>query len=75
LVVVYARTSYVQFWVRIYGLSQEYWRSRILFEKASGVCIWPLHTHVLVDVDISQRLYEEIMVERERYAFYVKYSL
>jgi hypothetical protein len=52
LVVVYARTSYVQFWVRIYGLSQEYWRSRILFEKASG-CAFGHYAHVLVDVDIS----------------------
>jgi hypothetical protein len=37
-------------------------------------CAFGHYAHVLVDVDISQRLYEEIMVdrERERYAFYVE---
>jgi hypothetical protein len=38
-------------------------------------CAFGHYVHVLVDVDVSQHLYEEIMVERERYAFYVKYSL
>ena len=32
--------------------------------------IW-YYARILVDVDLSERIFEEVMVEREGYAFYV----
>ncbi|MCI34005.1 defensin-like protein, partial [Trifolium medium] len=62
-------------------LPQEYWRQRTLFEIASEVDT-PLalddatlnrtfghYARVLVDIDLSKHLFEEILVEREGYAF------
>ncbi|KAK2418107.1 hypothetical protein QL285_040346 [Trifolium repens] len=77
-----------QVWVRIYGLSQEYWRPKILFAIASSVGT-PLCTdvvtnkpkfdrtfghfvRVLVDLDISNELSYEILVERKGFAFFVE---
>lgn len=76
-----------QVWVRIYGLSQEYWRKKILFAIASSVGT-PICTdsisgkpmiertfghfaRVLVDMDLAQQLRYRVLVERKGYAFFV----
>lgn len=77
----------VQVWIRIFGLSQEYWRKRILFAIAGGVgtpiCTDSItskprlertfghYARVLVDMNFSQELVHRILVERKGYAFYV----
>ncbi|XP_045802788.1 uncharacterized protein LOC123896450 [Trifolium pratense] len=78
------RQTHVQAWVRIYDLPQEYWRPRILFEIAGGLGT-PLildeatknrsfghYARILVDINLSQRLFDDILVEREGHAFYVE---
>ncbi|MCI33137.1 NBS resistance protein, partial [Trifolium medium] len=70
------RQTHVQSWIRIYELPQEYWRPRTLFEIAGGVGT-PLmldeatknrsfghYARVLVDIDLSKRVFEAILVER-----------
>jgi hypothetical protein len=82
------KQTYAQVWVRIYGLSQEYWRPKILFAIASSVgtplCTDAVTTkpkfdrtfghfvRVLVDLDISNELSYEILVERKGFAFFVE---
>jgi hypothetical protein len=77
----------VQVWVRIYGLSQEYWHKNILFTIAGSIgtpiCIdsvtaKPMHertfgqfARVLVDVDLLQPLRYKLLVERKGFAFFV----
>lgn len=82
------QNSTAQVWVRIYGLSQEYWRPKILFAIASSVGT-PLCTdavtskpamdrtfghfaRVLVDMDLSNDLKYKVLVERKGYAFFVE---
>jgi hypothetical protein len=76
-----------QVWVRIHGLPQEYWRPRILFVIASSVgtpiCTdaalakpmiertFGQFARVLVDMDVTQTLRYEVLVERKDYAFFV----
>ena len=65
-------------------LPQEYWRERTLKEIASAVGT-PIdidgptrnptfghYARILVDIDLSKRIYEEILVEREGFAFKVE---
>jgi hypothetical protein len=77
----------VQVWVRIYGLSQEYWQKNILFTIASSlgtpictdsVTAKPMHertfgqfVRVLVDIDLLQPLRYKLLVERKGFAFFV----
>jgi hypothetical protein len=77
----------VQVWVRIYGLSQEYWHKNILFTIASSlgtpictdsVTAKPMHertfgqfVRVLVDMDLLQPLRYKLLVERKGFAFFV----
>jgi hypothetical protein len=77
-----------QVWVRIYGLSQEYWRPPILFAIASSVgtpiCTDAVTTkpmfertfghfvRVLVDMDLTQQLRHKVLVERVGYASFVE---
>jgi len=79
-----------QVWVRIYGLSQEYWRPNILFAIASSVgspiCTDEAATkpmfertfgqfvRVLVDIDLSQPLKYKVLVERKGYTFFVDFD-
>lgn len=76
-----------QVWIRIFGLSQEYWRQRILFAIASGVgtpiCtdsitskprierVFGHYARVLVDLSLAQDLVHRILVERKGFAFFV----
>jgi hypothetical protein len=65
-------------------LPQEYWRHTTLFEIANGVGtpialdIAPKNrtfghfARILVDLDLSKRIFNEIMVEREGFSFYVE---
>jgi hypothetical protein len=79
--------SSAQVWIRIYGLSQEYWRPKILFAIASSVGI-PICTdsftnkpmldrsfghfvRVFVDVNMTQDLRYRVLVERTGFAFFV----
>jgi hypothetical protein len=75
------RQTHTQIWIRLLELPQEYWRQRTLFEIASAIGT-PLtldestknrafghYARVLVDIDLSRRIFDEIVVEREGYAF------
>jgi hypothetical protein len=62
-------------------LLQEYWRQRTLFEIVSALGTrlglddftknrtFGHYARILVDNDLSRRLFDEIMVERDGYAF------
>jgi hypothetical protein len=77
-----------QIWVKLFGLSQEYWHKNILFTIASSlgtpictdaVTARPMHertfgqfARVLVDMDLSQPLRYKVLVERKGFAFFVE---
>lgn len=80
-------TNSSQVWLRIYGLSQEYWRPKIIFVIANSVGT-PICTdiatskpmmgrtfghfvRVLVDMDFTQQLRYKVLVERKDFAFFV----
>jgi len=79
-----------QVWMKIHGLSQEYWRKKIIFAIASSVgtpiCVdsvtsKPAHertfghfARVLVDIDLTKELKHEFLVERKGYAFFVEFE-
>jgi hypothetical protein len=76
-----------QVWVRFNGLSQEYWQPNILFAIAGSIgtpiCIDSItakpmmertfgqFVRVLVDMDLSQTLRYQVLVERKGFAFFV----
>jgi hypothetical protein len=73
--------THTRCWVRILGLPQEYWRPKILFSIAGGVGV-PIslderttnrtfghYARVLVEIDLSKKLYHQILVQREGYSF------
>jgi hypothetical protein len=76
-----------QVWIKIFGLSQEYWHKNILFTIAGSIgtpiCIdsvtaKPMHertfgqfARVLVDLDLQQPLRYKLLVERKGFAFFV----
>jgi hypothetical protein len=76
------RNTSAQVWVRIYGLSQEYWRPKILFAIVSSIGT-PICTDAIasksmfertfgqVDLDLSQALRYSVLVERKGFAFFV----
>jgi len=68
--------SHAQIWVRLLHLPQEYWRRKTLYEIASGPGTpltidrrFGLYARVLVDVDLSEKLFDSVMVEREGHSF------
>lgn len=76
--------THVQVWIRLIDLPQEYWRHTTLFEIANGIGT-PItldnatknrtfghFARILVDLDLSKRIFNEIMVEREGFSFYVE---
>ncbi|XP_058754626.1 uncharacterized protein LOC131627787 [Vicia villosa] len=76
-----------QVWIRVHGLSQEYWRPKILFTIASSIgtpiCIdsasnksaferpFGHFVRILVDLDLTKELSYKILVERVGFAFLV----
>jgi hypothetical protein len=72
--------THAQVWVRLMQLPQEYWRKQTLFEIASGLGTpltidestlsrhFGLFARIPVDVDLSSKLFETVMVEREGHA-------
>lgn len=76
--------------MRIHGLSQEYWRKKIIFAIASSVgtliCVDSVtskptiertfghYARVLVDLDVSNDLKYEVLVERKGFAFFVEFE-
>jgi len=81
----YSQTqTHTSLWIRLVALPQEYWRERTLKEIASVVGT-PIsidgptrnrafghYARILVDIDLSKRVYDEILVEREGFAFNVE---
>lgn len=78
------RNTHAQVWIRLLELPQEYWMDRTLREIASAVGT-PLlldnatikrtfghYARILVDMDFSRKIFHEITVEREGYAFNVE---
>lgn len=81
------RNSNAQVWVRLYGLSQEYWSKNILFTIAgslgSPICTdvntakpriertFAQYARVLIDMDISQTIRYKLLVERKGFAFFI----
>jgi hypothetical protein len=76
-----------QIWVKMFGLSQEYWHKNILFTIASSlgtpICIdsvtakpmlertFGQFARVLVNMDLSPPLRYKVLVERKDFAFFV----
>jgi len=76
--------THASLWIRLVELPHEYWRERTLKVIASVVGT-PIsidgparnrafghYARILVDIDLSMRVYEEILVEREGFAFKVE---
>jgi hypothetical protein len=84
------KNTTAQVWVRLYGLSQEYWRPKILCTIASSIgtpictdaiAAKPMfertfghYARVLVDMDLSQPLRNKVLVERKGFAFFVEFD-
>ncbi|KAJ4712784.1 DUF4283 domain protein [Melia azedarach] len=76
--------SHVQLWIRLRGLSLEYWHPRILMTIARGVGIplqidqatrekkYGFYAQILVEVDLSKPLLDIVTVELPDYGFDVK---
>ena len=78
------KQTHVSLWIRLVELPQEYWRERTLKEIASAVGT-PIdidgptrnrtfrhYSRILVDIDLSKKAYDEVLVERDGYAFMVE---
>ena len=72
--------THAQIWVRFLQLPQEYWGKQTIFEIASGLGTpltideatqnrrFGLFARVLIDVDLSEKMFESVIVEREGHA-------
>lgn len=74
-------------WVRLYGLPQEYWDSRLLFQIAQGLGTpisldsitstafelrhYAHYARMLVDVDLKTDLWYRLLVERDSFEFFI----
>ena len=78
------KQTHVSLWIRLIELPQEYWRERTLKEIASAVGT-PIdidgptrnrtfghYARILVDIDLSKKAYDEVLVERDGFAFMVE---
>jgi len=75
------KQTHASLWIRLVALPQEYWRERTLKEIASAVgtpisidattCkrVFGHYARILVDIDLSKKIFDEILVEREGFAF------
>ena len=78
------KQTHVSLWIRLVELPQEYWQERTLKEIASAVgtpididgptrnLTFGYYARILVDIDLSKRAYDEILVEKEGFAFKVE---
>lgn len=83
-VILKDRQTQASIWIRLIELPQDYWRERTLKEIANAIgtpidldgptCsrAFGHYTRILVDIDLSKRVFDEILVEREGYAFKVE---
>jgi len=72
--------THAQIWVRLMQLPQEYWGKQTIFEIASGLGTpltiddatqnrrFGLFARVLIDVDLSEKMYESVIIESEGHA-------
>lgn len=78
------KQTHVSLWIHLVELPQEYWRERTLKEIASAVGT-PIdideptrnrtfghYARILVDIDLSKKAYDEVLVERDGFAFMVE---
>lgn len=78
------RNTHAQVWIQLLELPHEYWMDRtiqeiasvvgtpLLIDNANSKRIYGHYARILVDIDFSRKLYHEITVEREGYAFNVE---
>ena len=84
----YSQTqTHASIWIRLVALPQEYWRERTLKEIASVVGTpisidgptrnraFEHYARILVDIDLSKRVYDEILVEREGFVLTLKCNM
>lgn len=75
--------THAQIWVRFFNLPQEYWGLQTLFEIASGLGSpitideatqqrrFGLFARVLIDVNLAEKMFESVVIEREDHALSV----
>ena len=75
------RQTHTQVWIRLWELPQEYWMERTLYEIAGAVGtpllidnvtrnkLYGHYARILVDLDLSKKIFFEVLVEREGFAF------
>jgi len=75
------RRTHAEIWIGLMGLPQDYWSEKTLMEIAGAIgtpllIYAPTRNHafghyvkVLADMDLSKRIFDEILVVRVRYAF------
>lgn len=77
------RQTHGQVWNRLHELPQEYWMDRTLREIASAIGtpllidsathnrVFGHYARILVDMDLSKHIFNEVMVERTGYSFLI----
>ena len=71
------KQSNVQVWIRLSDLPREYWREKTLIEMPISLDeptrhkVFGHYARLLVDVDLSKPLHNNILIEREGFAFHV----
>jgi len=78
------RQTHAQVWIRLLELPQEYWMDRMLREIASAIGtpllidsatqnrVFGHYARVLVDMDLSKQIFNEVMIERTCYSFAIE---
>jgi len=78
------RQTHAQVWIRLHELPQEYWMDRTLKEIASAVGtpllvdsatqnrVFGHYARILVDMDLSQHIFNKVLIEREGYSFTIE---
>ena len=78
------RNTHAQVWIRLLQLPQEYWMEQtlreitsvvgapLLIDNATSKRLFGHYARILVDMDFSRKIFHEIVVEREGYAFTVE---
>lgn len=78
------RNTHAQVWIRLMALPQEYWMDMtlreissvigtpVLIDNATSKRLFGHYARILVDMDFNRKLFYEIVVEREGFAFPVE---